>query len=297
MFTVEEDLELPFKRTPISMQRPFLLVNIGSGVSILRVSGSTMERCGGTAQGGATFLGLARLITQASTFEEAMALCEQGDSSTVDRLIRDIYGGDYERFGLKGDVVAASFGKLASMQRPRQSKQEDLALALLIMVTQQITLLAFYIAKERKCTEIVFVGGFLRYNRIAARRIAEAIDFLGRGSTRAVFLRHADFVGAIGALVQSQEDPDGSGARPGPGRDVADAESREREDRRMRRQRSNSLDYLNGLPPPPGAESNGSSPVEAKRSMSTPSGEYLREEDADRAWIGLFDQQGATSSD
>ena len=57
--------------------------------------------------GGGTFLGLCCLLTGCDTFEEALELASHGDNTTVDKLVRDIYGGDYEKFHLPGDVVAA----------------------------------------------------------------------------------------------------------------------------------------------------------------------------------------------
>ena len=46
---------------------PYLLVTIGSGVSVLMVeSESKFERIGGTATGGGTFWGLGRLLTGAT---------------------------------------------------------------------------------------------------------------------------------------------------------------------------------------------------------------------------------------
>ena len=41
-----------------------------------------------------------------------MALAASGDNKKVDKLVRDIYGGDYGRFGLSGDTVASSFGQM-----------------------------------------------------------------------------------------------------------------------------------------------------------------------------------------
>ena len=50
---------------------PFLLVNIGSGVSILSVTGEdSYKRVYGTSLGGGTFLGLCCLLTGCNTFEE-----------------------------------------------------------------------------------------------------------------------------------------------------------------------------------------------------------------------------------
>lgn len=57
--------------------------------------------------GGGTFLGLCCLLTGCDTFEEAIKLATKGDHKNVDKLVRDIYGGDYERFGLPGDLVAS----------------------------------------------------------------------------------------------------------------------------------------------------------------------------------------------
>lgn len=34
-------------------------------------------------------------------------MASKGDSTNVDKLVKDIYGGDYERFGLQGSAVAS----------------------------------------------------------------------------------------------------------------------------------------------------------------------------------------------
>lgn len=76
---------------------PFMLVNIGSGVSILNVEGpEKYKRVHGTSLGGGTFLGLTCLLTDCQSFEEAMELAAKGDNRNVDKLVKDIYGGSYE---------------------------------------------------------------------------------------------------------------------------------------------------------------------------------------------------------
>ena len=35
---------------------------------------------------------------QCATFEEALDLAARGDNKNVDKLVRDIYGGDYDRY-------------------------------------------------------------------------------------------------------------------------------------------------------------------------------------------------------
>ena len=47
------------------------------------------------------------MLTGTDSFEEAIELAEKGDSNRVDKLVQDIYGRDYGKFGLSGDVVAS----------------------------------------------------------------------------------------------------------------------------------------------------------------------------------------------
>lgn len=63
---------------------PYLLVNIGSGVSMLKVdSESASERVSGSSLGGGTFWGLCRLLTRTKNFDEMLELSMRGDNSKV----------------------------------------------------------------------------------------------------------------------------------------------------------------------------------------------------------------------
>ena len=63
-----------------------------------------------------------RLLTSCSTFDEVIRLTERGSNQKVDMLVQDIYGGDCPSIGLDGDVIAASFGKIA-MRREVKTKR------------------------------------------------------------------------------------------------------------------------------------------------------------------------------
>ncbi|CCD25778.1 pantothenate kinase NDAI_0F04600 [Naumovozyma dairenensis CBS 421] len=92
---------------------PYLLVNIGSGVSILKViQPSVFERVGGSSLGGGTLWGLLSLITGAKSYDEMLKLAQDGDNTNVDMLVGDIYGTDYNKIGLKSSNIASSFGKV-----------------------------------------------------------------------------------------------------------------------------------------------------------------------------------------
>lgn len=128
---------LSFDPTPLPAQFPCLLVNIGSGVSIIKVDDyGKFERISGTSLGGGTLWGLLSLLTGAKSFDgtfcsefgstvksarshpsfgailDMLALADKGDNSSVDMLVGDIYGQDYQKIGLKSSTIASSFGKV-----------------------------------------------------------------------------------------------------------------------------------------------------------------------------------------
>eukprot|EP00403_Amphidinium_massartii_P015546 CAMPEP_0178415210 /NCGR_PEP_ID=MMETSP0689_2-20121128/23435_1 /TAXON_ID=160604 /ORGANISM="Amphidinium massartii, Strain CS-259" /LENGTH=512 /DNA_ID=CAMNT_0020036525 /DNA_START=79 /DNA_END=1617 /DNA_ORIENTATION=- len=214
LFTVDENAE----HVPIPWLEPlfpFLLVNMGSGTSILKVSSAKAGdyvRVGGTACGGGTFLGLARALTSAETFEEALDLAQKGDASKCDLLVQDIYGADgSSALGLPGSLTASNFGRLCEPPShdhvPDMSVccEQDMARSLLQMVTQQSVLLSSVWARNTGCVDrVFFVGGFVEQeNRIA--RAAISANFRSLGGS-AYFLQHSDYLGALGSLRHCMQD-------------------------------------------------------------------------------------------
>ncbi|CAH0518162.1 unnamed protein product [Peronospora belbahrii] len=183
---------------------PFLLVNIGSGVSILKITGeSQYERVSGTSLGGGTFLGLCRALSKLRTFDEAMDASVEGDSNAVDMTVGDIYGtSGYEQFQLKPDTVASSFGKAGARRLPHPPRDVDLARSLLFMITQNLGQLAFLNARRMETKRIYFSGNFLRRNELACRQLAYAISFWSKGEMQAQFFHHEGFFGALGTFLQ-----------------------------------------------------------------------------------------------
>lgn len=50
-------------------------------------------------------------------FDELLQLASRGQHTSVDMLVKDIYGGSYASLGLTGDLIASSFGKSATADR------------------------------------------------------------------------------------------------------------------------------------------------------------------------------------
>ncbi|CAH1785084.1 unnamed protein product [Owenia fusiformis] len=182
---------------------PYMVVNIGSGVSMLAVySQDNYQRISGTSLGGGTFLGLCTLLTGCDTFEEAIELASQGDSKNVDKSVKDIYGGDYNKFDLPGKVVASSFGHMISKEKRESVSKADIAKATLVTITNNIASIARMCAVNQGIERVVFVGNFLRVNTISMKHIAHAMDYWSTGNLKALFLEHEGYFGAMGCLLE-----------------------------------------------------------------------------------------------
>ncbi|CAK9783712.1 fumble [Cutaneotrichosporon oleaginosum] len=200
---------------------PCLIVNIGSGVSIVKVDeDGSFERVSGTSLGGGTLWGLLSLLTDATTFDEMLLLSEQGDNSAVDMLVGDIYGTDYGKIGLKSSTIASSFGKVfkhgAKNDRKKAFRQEDIARSLLYAISNNIGHIAYMNAAKYGLDRVFFSGCFIRGHAATISTLSYAIRFWSKGTMRACFLRHEGFLGAMGAWIKNVEPHSGT-ATPTPG--------------------------------------------------------------------------------
>ncbi|CAC5407943.1 coaW [Mytilus coruscus] len=196
---------------------PYLLVNIGSGVSFVKVESETKyERIGGTSTGGGDILGTwissykKPSSLYAVTFDDLLELAEKGDHKKVDMLVRDIYGGEYSTIGLKGDIIASSFGKAARTDKENVPcyKDEDVARSLLLSISNDIGQLASLYCRLHQLKKIYFGGYFIRGHPLTMHTISFAINFWSKGEIQALFMRHEGYLGAIGAFLKGAEEED-----------------------------------------------------------------------------------------
>eukprot|EP01084_Bolivina_argentea_P297011 511624_1 len=195
---------------------PYLLVNIGSGVSILKVdSPIQFERVSGSQIGGGTYWGLCRLCSYSVqqenekkenenklTFRKAFELAIKGNAKKVNMLVSDIYGGDYKQCNLPGDLVASAFGKCISIINPKQELlMGDIARGLLDVIAMNCAQLAYLNAMRFKITRIIFAGNFLRQNDLSMAMISYAIHYWSQGVIKACFLKHEGYFGSIGVML------------------------------------------------------------------------------------------------
>jgi type II pantothenate kinase len=222
---------------------PYLLVNIGSGVSMIKVSGPrAYQRVGGTSLGGGTLWGLLSLLTGARTFDDMLGMAERGDNAKVDMLVGDIYGTDYGKIGLKSSTIASSFGKVFRMKREAEREAEDsggltngdnnesnspqtgnqdnpprlpgsaeppfsspdISRSLLYAISNNIGQIAYLQSEKHSLSTIYFGGSFIRGHRQTMNTLSYAIKFWSNGEKKAYFLRHEGYLGAVGAFLKRQ---------------------------------------------------------------------------------------------
>ncbi|OKL62809.1 hypothetical protein UA08_01878 [Talaromyces atroroseus] len=204
---------------------PYLLVNIGSGVSMIKVSGpQEFQRVGGTHLGGGTFWGIMALLTGATTFDDMLAMADRGDNSGVDMLVGDIYGMDYTKIGLKSTAIASTFGKVLKMKRiaerqaedgadlgedpenaqPVEFRHADMSRSLLFAISNNIGQIAYLQSEKHQLKHIYFGGSFIRGHLQTMNTLSYAIKFWSKGEKQAYFLRHEGYLGAVGAFLKRQ---------------------------------------------------------------------------------------------
>ena len=186
---------------------PYLLVNIGSGVSIIKVDKDGHERVSGSNIGGGTFWGLCRLLTGLKDYDEMLKLSAQADNAKVDMLVGDIYGGrDYQNIGLSSETIASSFGRVVMDEGSLEDySKADITLSLLRMISYNIAHISTMNAVKYGLKRIFFGGYFIRNHAYTMNTISFAVDFWSKGELKAMFLRHEGFLGALGAFLQDVE--------------------------------------------------------------------------------------------
>ena len=200
---------------------PFLIVNVGSGVSMIKVStGFGYERVFGTMIGGGTLMGLSNMLLGIDDFETLLKLSEKGDNSKIDMMVKDLYGDSANKYGLEANLISCSFGKVAASVAVRRSKSfenpsevtidqpdkfedEDMAKALVMMIAGNVAHLAALCARIHKIKRVMFTGNYIKNSPINMTEITEALKIWSNGDMECLFLKYDGYLGCIGCIVES----------------------------------------------------------------------------------------------
>lgn len=172
-----------------------VVVSAGTGTAIIAARGSQTRHVTGTAVGGGTMQGLARLLLNTTDPREIDDLALAGDPNGADLSIADAIGGAIG--SLPPTATAVNFGRLAREGTPIPSR-EDLAAALVRMVGQVISLLAINAARAEGLGDIILVGHMLDMRSLRASCLAVANLY----RTSFIIPVGQGFATALGALDQ-----------------------------------------------------------------------------------------------
>jgi type II pantothenate kinase len=169
----------------------FLMVNMGTGTSFVRVTGENIEHLGGSGLGGGTITGLMNAKNGLEkSVDEICRLAADGDRSHTDLRVIDVFGKHMKETELlSGDVTVSNLQRL-----DRLSSDADFAAGMINMLAESILMMA--VLAHRGDEKIVCVGGLSRMCQM--RHMAKLLGDMHH--IEFVFPEAAAYVGALGCL-------------------------------------------------------------------------------------------------
>lgn len=133
-----------------------MVASCGSGTALIKAQGDSFAHVSGSAVGGGTMLGLARLILGTMDPLAIEALAAQGDRNGADLSLADVITGPIG--SLPADATAVNFGRLGRRSFHGEVSREDLAAALVNLIAQTIALITINAARAHACQHVVLTG-------------------------------------------------------------------------------------------------------------------------------------------
>jgi type II pantothenate kinase len=193
------------------LKYPHISVNIGSGVSILKVNSpfkKDIQRVAGTIMGGGTLIGLSKLLIGIDNYNEILNLAQKGDYHKLDLSYEEIYGKNYikNNNNYKNEIPVSSFGKIYDLMTVKKNsfEKEDIAVSLLYMICLHITQIANLCAQKYKIDTIYFFGNFTRSS--FAISLLNKASLIWNKNLNIRFNILDGFLGVVGTLVEKNED-------------------------------------------------------------------------------------------
>lgn len=179
--------------------RLVMVASCGSGTALVTAQGDRYAHVSGTAVGGGTMMGLARLILGTIDPLEIEALAARGDRNGVDLSLADVITGPIG--SLPAEATAVNFGRLGRRTFHGQVSQEDLAAALVNLIAQTIALITINAARAHGCEQVVLTGHMM--DMASFRAIVGLVAQYYAAELKVV--ERPGYATAIGALLLAEE--------------------------------------------------------------------------------------------
>ncbi len=177
---------------------PLMVASCGSGTALIKAQGDSYAHVSGTAVGGGTMLGLARLILDTMDPVAIEALAAAGDRNGADLSLADVITGPIG--SLPADATAVNFGRVGRASFADPVSREDLAAALVNLIAQTIALITINAARAHACERVVMIGHML--DMATFRHIVGLVGQYYAAELQLV--ERPGFATAIGALLLAE---------------------------------------------------------------------------------------------
>jgi len=149
----------------------------------------------GSAVGGGTMIGLARLILGTMDPLVIESLAAQGDRNGADLSLADVITGPIG--SLPADATAVNFGRLGRRSFHGEVSREDLAAALINLIAQTIALITINAARAQACEQVVLTG-----HMVDMATFREVVGLVSQYyATELKIVERPGYATAIGALL------------------------------------------------------------------------------------------------
>ena len=167
-----------------------IVVSMGTGTSLVRCEGDSIQHIGGISIGGGTLAGLSRIMLQTSDIKQVSTMAMHGDISNVNLMIGDISAQPLP--GLPMDVTASLFGKAKT-----DAAKDDIAVGLIHTVLQTIGSAAVLSALNSDIREFVMIGNLTLLPQ--CRDVFPMMEKLYK--VKFIIPKYSQFCTAIGAAL------------------------------------------------------------------------------------------------
>lgn len=189
---------------------PHLAVNIGSGVSILKVDSpdnKDIHRVAGTIMGGGTLIGLSKILIGVDKYSEIIELAKHGDYRNTDYTMKDVFNIVGGQFSDDDFQVASSMAKIQeyiNLKTIDKCKKEDIALSLLIIICNHIAQISCLTARQYGVKEILIFGNFSRRGSQAVFLLNQGFQYFDK-SLKIRFNYYDGYSGTVGVLIEKRQ--------------------------------------------------------------------------------------------
>ncbi|SBT72310.1 pantothenate kinase, putative [Plasmodium malariae] len=173
---------------------PFIIANIGSGISILKSNGhGCYKRISGTAIGGGTLMGIAQTILEKISFEQLIKLASKG-TTNLDLKVKHMREDASGSTCINGHALATSFGNVQKILKKKKKKKgeegeenyknqemnRDIARSLINMVSYNVGYLVCLLAKIHNVFRIFFSGKYVSNHECIMESLTNGVYYYYR---------------------------------------------------------------------------------------------------------------------